>query len=288
MLIDLNVAARALATDPRQAALAASVQNGTRLVAWCPTALPGHWGHQPGVTATAVENGFEMRGSAGLIESARQADTLLVPVRDGDGVTQLLVRATSPGLSVHSWQSLDLTRELCAVNFDDVQVPETAILGPRGEGADVVEHQAQIALVLSAASTTGSMSQLFEHAVAHAKVRTAFGRPIGSFQAVKHQLVDAGMALEMSHALVARAATAVEERSTDAAEITSMAKAYVGRAGIDLAHIAWQVLGGKAYMWDNDFHFYLRRITVDATQHGDVDWHEQHVWSRHKPDQVGH
>lgn len=271
MLIDLNITALAVASDPRQAALAASVARGTRLVAWCPTALPGQWGRQSGVAATAEENGFRLNGHVGITQCARQADTLLVPVRDGDRTTQVLLPVTSPGVRVQSRQCLDLTRDLCAVHFDDVHVPQTAILGQRGDAAAQVEHQAQVALVLSAASTVGSMSQLLSQAVSDAKTRTAFGRPIGSFQAVKHQLVDAALALEMSHALVARAAAAVEERSADAAEITSMAKAYVGRAGIDLAHIVWQVLGGKAYMWDNDFHLYLRRITVDASMHGDVN-----------------
>jgi alkylation response protein AidB-like acyl-CoA dehydrogenase len=220
-------------------------------------------------------------GATGLVQYAAHADDVLVAAHDAGGVTQLLVPRASPGLTLTPLDGLDLTRELCTIRFDAVRVPRGALVGARGGAAEQVDRQALRAVVLSVAATVGSMSTLFEQAVADAKVRTAFGRPVGSFQAVKHQLVDAGLLLEIARALSARAAAAVGDGSADAAEIASMAKAYVGRAGIDLAHIAWQVLAGKAYMWESDFHLYLRRITADASCYGDVDWHEQHVWDLH-------
>jgi alkylation response protein AidB-like acyl-CoA dehydrogenase len=224
-----------------------------------------------------------LNGSAGLVQCAGRADTVLVAARDGDGVTQLRVPTASPGLVIEPLDGLDLTRELSALRFRDVRVPAGVVVGARGAAGAQVGRQARLAIVLSVASTVGSMSALFEQALYDAKARTAFGRQIGSFQAVKHQLVDASLMLEMSRALSARAATAVDEDVREADEIVSAAKAYVGRAGIDLAHIAWQVLGGKAYMWESDFHLYLRRITADASFYGDVDWHERRVWAIHAP-----
>jgi alkylation response protein AidB-like acyl-CoA dehydrogenase len=283
-LIDLNVVTRTLDTDPEHGRLASAVRQGEHLVAWSPTGVARHWGRQAGVQATAHSDGLRLTGATGVTQGVRQADSVLLRVRDGEGLTQLLVPIGSPGVRIEPLQSLDLTRDLGAVHFDDVVVDHSSVVGVRADSADVAERQDELALILSAAATVGAMAELFEQALSDAKSRTAFGRPIGSFQAVKHQLVDAGLALEMSQGLVNVAADAVASGALDAQEIVSMAKAYVGRAGIDLAHTVWQVLGGKAYMWDSDFHFYLRRITVDASLHGDIDWHERLIWSKHAPE----
>jgi alkylation response protein AidB-like acyl-CoA dehydrogenase len=284
VLVDLNIVVDTLtATGFERPELLAALRRGDRLVAWGGSDLPGHWGRGSGLSLTDDADGLVLNGTVGLVQCAGQADAVLVAAHDGYGVTLLLIPTASTGLTIEPLDGLDLTRELYALSFDGVRVPAEAVVGPRGGAAEQVDRQAQLAVVLSVAATVGSMSVLFEQALADAKTRTAFGRPIGSFQAVKHQLVDGGLVLEISKALSARVAAAVAEGSPDAAEIVSMAKAYVGRAGIDLAHIAWQVLAGKAYMWETDFHLYLRRITADASCYGDVDWHEQRVWEIHSP-----
>ena len=111
----------------------------------------------------------------------------------------------------------------------------------------------------------------------YAKDRIAFGRPIGSFQGVKHQLADTSLALEMSKAVTLAAARTVGAARRRRPERGSMAKAFVGDAGIELVQTCFQVFGGIGYTWEHDQHLYLRRITTDAGLFGDAAWHREHL-----------
>jgi alkylation response protein AidB-like acyl-CoA dehydrogenase len=125
------------------------------------------------------------------------------------------------------------------------------------------------------------MDHIFELVVDYAKVRIAFGRPIGSFQAVKHQLADAALLLEESKAISVAATRAVELGDANASEVASMAKSFVGEAGVTLAHACWQVFGGIGYTWEHDLHYYLRRLTLDAAIFGDPAWHRERICRLH-------
>ncbi len=131
--------------------------------------------------------------------------------------------------------------------------------------------------MLSVAESVGAMDHLFDLTVEYCKDRTAFGRPIGSFQAVKHQLADTAMALEMSKAAAVAAARDVQAQAATAGQSASLAKAYVAEAGLDLAHSCWQNFGGIAYTWEHDFHLYLRRLATDASLYGSAAWHRERV-----------
>jgi alkylation response protein AidB-like acyl-CoA dehydrogenase len=121
------------------------------------------------------------------------------------------------------------------------------------------------------------MDRLLAETVQYAKDRVAFGRPIGSFQAIKHLLADASVAVEASKAMAMAAVHAVDHRHRDAEQIVSLAKAFVVDAGREVVEACWQTHGGIAYTWAHDFHFYLRRITTDAGLYGDAAWHRQRV-----------
>ena len=112
-------------------------------------------------------------------------------------------------------------------------------------------------------------------ALQYAKDRTAFGRPIGSFQAIKHLLADTSLLLEMSKAMVDAAARAVGTGSSDASAVASMAKAFVADSGVELAQNCFQVFGGIGFTWEHDQHLYLRRLTTDAALYGDPSWHRE-------------
>jgi alkylation response protein AidB-like acyl-CoA dehydrogenase len=125
------------------------------------------------------------------------------------------------------------------------------------------------------------MEALLADAVAYAKERMAFGRPIGSFQAVKHLLADASLRVEMARAVADAAALAVSDGRPDAPEVVSIAKSFVADAGIEVAHAAWQTYGGVAYRWDHHLHLYLRRLTTDAALYGSADWHREQILCLH-------
>jgi alkylation response protein AidB-like acyl-CoA dehydrogenase len=121
------------------------------------------------------------------------------------------------------------------------------------------------------------MDHLFALTVEYCIDRTAFGRPIGSFQAVKHQAADTATLLEMSKAAAVAAARDVQDRTPRAGQSASIAKAYVAEAGVELAHKCWQNFGGIAYTWEHDFHLYFRRLTTNASLYGSAAWHHERI-----------
>jgi alkylation response protein AidB-like acyl-CoA dehydrogenase len=146
-----------------------------------------------------------------------------------------------------------------------------------GADGDLRARQLAIACTLIAAETVGAMDHDYTMTLQYAKDRIAFGRPIGSFQAVKHQLADTSLALEMSKAIALAAARTVGSDDDHGPEAASMAKAFVGEAGVDLVQTCFQVFGGIGYTWEHDQHLYLRRITTDAGLFGDAAWHREHL-----------
>jgi alkylation response protein AidB-like acyl-CoA dehydrogenase len=149
--------------------------------------------------------------------------------------------------------------------------------GPAGQAAGLVAHQLAIACALTVAESVGAMHHELDMTVQYAKDRIAFGRPIGSFQAVKHVLADTSLALEMSKAVAIAAARSVGSNDGYGLEAASMAKAFVGDSGIDLAQNCFQVFGGIGFTWEHDQHLYLRRLTTDAALFGDPAWHRERV-----------
>src|SRR6202012_5469881 len=104
-----------------------------------------------------------------------------------------------------------------------------------------------------------------------------FGRPIGSFQAIKHLLADTSLMLEMSKAMADAAADAVGSGRPEGAEVASMAKAFVGDCGLDLAQNCFQVFGGIGYTWEHDQHLWFRRLAADAEAFGSAPSHRRQL-----------
>lgn len=269
---------------PGHAAIVAALLEGRELASWASNDLPGWWGSGEGVrvAADAVAGGFVLNGETGAVPHADGVDWILLAARDGESFSHFLLPTGTAGVSFEPRECLDLTRPSQTVRLDQVRLGAEELIGARGSAPAEIARQVQVAIPLALSQSIGAMRAVIEGAIAHARSRIAFGRPIGSFQAVKHMLVDASLGIEMSAALRDAAARAVDDAQDDAAEIVSMAKAFVARTGIDVAHVAWQVLGGMAYMWENDFHLYLRRLTADAAFLGSEAWHNEHVVALHE------
>jgi len=213
-----------------------------------------------------------------LVQDAHLAEWLLVTAICPDGPTQVLLPAGAPGIEVSLLEGLDLSRRFCTVRFDGVEVAADDVVGELGGAGGQIDDELDLAAVLLLAESIGAMDQDFQVALDYAKVRTAFGRPIGSFQAVKHQLADTSLLLETSKAMVTAAVDAVQDQADKAAEVVSMAKAFVGDSGIELAQNCFQVFGGIGYTWEHDQHLYLRRLTADASLYGEPSWHRERLW----------
>ena len=273
--IDTNVVVSALAAvgSPRQQeevlpALAA----GESAAAWAVADPAGDWSGPAGVVASEADGGYRLSGVKGFVVEAQAADWLLVTAAGPGGPAQFLLPANAPGVTVAPMSGLDLSRRLCRVSFDDVPASPAAAVGPGpGPGAEAaVAAQLLVACVLSMAETVGAMQYLFDLSVQYSKDRIAFGRPIGSFQALKHQLADTSLTVELSHACAAGAAKAVQAADAGAAEAVSLAKSLIGDAAVEVAHKSWQIFGGISYTWEHDFHLYLRRLSTDASPYPSV------------------
>jgi alkylation response protein AidB-like acyl-CoA dehydrogenase len=275
-----NVVAAAIAESgsaEQKAALLPSMAQGELVASWVLGDPMGDWVPGANITATKEDGGFTLSGQTSLVQDGVLADWLLVTASDPDGLTQFLIPSATSGVTVIPLAGHDITQRLARVQFDQVRVPATSILGVESAAALDVERQFQIACVLVTAEAVGAMDALFEKTRQYAIDRIAFGRPIGSFQAVKHQLADLSLTLEGRKAIAVAAARVVQERQADAGEIVSMAKAWIGDAGIDIAQGCFQVFGGIGYTWEHDLHLFLRRMTMNGLLFGQSDWHRERI-----------
>lgn len=277
-LVSTNVVAGALSAAGGDKDLLAGLLSGTSIATWCFSEGAPHEGIFDIGTRVAVE-GTELvvNGVKRPVESANKASHLLVTGRTGDGLTQVIVPATSRGVSVVPMQGVDLTKRFSVVQFEDVRVPATNVVGAVGKAAVDVERQLHNALVILVAEAVGAMQRAFDMTVEWAFERYSFGRPLASYQALKHRFAHMATCLQASHAIADDAARAVAEGRPDAAEIVSAAKAYVGEHGAELLQECVQLHGGIGVTFEHDLHLFLRRVTLARTLFGTPDAHRRRL-----------
>ncbi len=228
-------------------------------------------------TATASADGHRLSGRATFVEDPGPDGWLLVTATTAEGAAQFLLPVDAAGVEVVALESLDLSRRFVEVRLHHAVAPPASAVGQPGGIDEQLADQLALAAVLTTAETVGAMAFELEMTVQYAKDRIAFGRPIGSFQAIKHLLADTSLNLEMSKALTLAAAACVGEGDPHGRQLASMAKAFVGDCGIELAQGCFQVFGGIGYTWEHDQHLFLRRISTDAAFHGDPAWHRERL-----------
>ncbi|UQB93116.1 MULTISPECIES: acyl-CoA dehydrogenase family protein [Mycobacterium] len=277
-----NVVAHAIAqfgTDEQKERYLLSIASGQVIATWCIAEPGSRWrAEDSAVTVEATGDGFVLNGTKILVQDAEAADLLLVTARTTAGAVQLLVPARPRGASIWPRNGIDLTRRLYDVHFDNVVVPQSARLGAHVGAADEqVEEQLRVAKVLQCAESVGGATRLVELCVAYAKDRVQFGRPIGSFQAMKHKIADLHVAAESAAAATHYAALAVADKRADAAVAVDVAEIFVNDAYARIASEAIQVHGCTGFTWDSDIHLYLRRAKSNQALLGDADAHREHL-----------
>ncbi|HET6954608.1 MAG TPA: acyl-CoA dehydrogenase family protein [Acidimicrobiales bacterium] len=267
----VNVVAGALgrAGSPDQKAeVLPDLLTGERVAAWC--------GARP-VSGRPDRGGFVLSGTCSPVEAGAQAHHLLVAVEHGGACSHVLVPATAAGLTVTPMSGLDLVRRFAEVRFDDVAVPADAVVGPVGDAAAEVEHALRVACTLQCAETTGVLDKVFTMTVEYLGDRYSFGRPLSSYQALKHRVADDKVVLEACHGIATAAARAVATAQPDAGELVSAAKAWIGPRATNLIQDCVQLHGGIGVTWEHDLHIYLRRATVNRATHGTPEEHAERV-----------
>ncbi|CAM3028518.1 acyl-CoA dehydrogenase [Mycobacterium intermedium] len=262
-----------------------SLISGETVASWAVSEPGRPWAPlDPAVTATPTDGGYRISGTKDLVEAGAQSDVLLVVARcdpDSSGVRQFLVPTDAPGLTVTPLESVDLVKQYARVQFDDVAVPPSSVVGDTAETAAVIERQSQIAQVLQCAEVVGSLQTVFDFTVQWALDRHTFGRPLASYQALKHGFADMKMWLEACRATTAAAVAEIAARSTTAGLSASIAKSYVGEMAGQIVQRCVQMHGGIGVTWEHDLHLYLRRVTLYRAMFGTPEEHNCRVYDWH-------
>jgi alkylation response protein AidB-like acyl-CoA dehydrogenase len=227
---------------------------------------------------------FMLRGEKRFVWDAVVADWLIVAARTARvsghperGITLFLVERGAPGLAVAALPTIDKTRRLADVSFDGVPVPRKRVLGRLHGGWPILARALEVGTTAVSVETVGVAQRALDLSVQYARDRTQFGKPIGSFQAVKHKCVDMMVAVENARSLAYYAAWAVEAHKRESLVATAMAKAYASEMGKSVAGDAIQIHGGIGFTWEHDLHLYYRRTLANEVAFGAAPLHREAV-----------
>ena len=279
-LLPVNVVVDALARSGQTdlvAEIGPGLMSGETVAAWALAESSDRWGID-GLGDTVVRrdgDDFVLSGRKRFVEAGASADVILVSAMSADGPTQVLVDAGAAGLEVVPGRSVDLVRRFADVRLDAVRVPSRAVVGAPGGAADDIEHQCRVALALQVAETVGMLDFVYGMTLEYLEDRWSFGRPLASYQALKHRLADMLLMLETAKGCAEAAADAAGTGSAHARRDVSVAKAYVGRVAVDILGECVQLHGGIAMTWEHDLHLYERRAAVNRAVYGTPEYHEE-------------
>ncbi|MDO0974062.1 acyl-CoA dehydrogenase family protein [Mycolicibacterium frederiksbergense] len=260
----------AASAGPDRDDLLGALVEGTRTAAF---AVPDRAGaFDPTViTVTGTER---LTGRVERIVDADAADELLVAATGPGGVALYAVDVNGPGVQRTPLVTLDLTRPQATIELSDA--PARLLAGPE-EADRAITHALQVGSALLAAEQIGGAAHLLNLAVEYAKSRLQFGRPIGSFQAVKHRLAEGMVDLEHARSATYHAVWALSDGSDDPALSAAIAQALASAAFSRIATDTIQVHGGIGFTWEHQAHLYFKRATTDAALLGSAEAHRNRV-----------
>jgi alkylation response protein AidB-like acyl-CoA dehydrogenase len=231
--------------------LLAGIAAGTTVATVAP--LPGN----PGPVTVSRDT---LDGEIPVVLGGADADVILVVARTGDDDALYAVEAGAQGVGRTPLTTLDLTRRQARITFD--RTPGRLLARGRDAGRGLA-RAFDLASVALAAEQLGVLRAGLDAIVAYSKLRMAFGRQIGSYQAVKHKLADMHCKLEQADAIVRYAAWAADESPGELPEAAALAQAYVGRACFEVARDQLLLHGGIGFTWEHDAHLYYKRAKSD-------------------------
>jgi len=225
-----------------------------------------------GLTARESNGSWLLTGHKLFVLDGATADVVLTVARTGDGIGVFCVEGDAPGLTREPLPTMDPTRRQARLDYQDV--PATR-LRTHGDGWDLVAEVLDRAAVALAAEQVGVASRALDMAVEYAKVRHQFGRPVGSFQAVKHLLADVLLEVESARAAAHYALLASENEDPELPAVASLAKAFCSDACVQATEENIQVHGGIGFTWEHPAHLYLKRAKTSQLLFGDPAYHRE-------------
>jgi alkylation response protein AidB-like acyl-CoA dehydrogenase len=275
------LAATALLASPDEGARKAylpGIASGELIATLAFTEEDGSWDPDAiRLSATGDGPSWRLDGRKSFVLDGHTAGLILVVARADGALSLFAVQAGTPGLTRTALPTLDQTRKLAKLDFAAVPA---SLIGAVGDGAAVLGHTLDVAAIALAAEQLGGAQRALDMAVEYAKVRHQFGRPIGSFQALKHRCADLLLEVESLRSAVQYAAAAVAENSAEVPVVAALVKAYASDVYFHVAAENIQLHGGIGFTWEHDAHLYFKRAKSSELFLGDASYHREHLAAR--------
>jgi alkylation response protein AidB-like acyl-CoA dehydrogenase len=266
------------ATDAQQGELLPGIASGETIAALAFTEPNGRW-DASGITMEATGKGdsYQLSGTKMFVIDGHTANTIITVARlagtsGEDGISFFAVDGDASGLTRTPLATMDQTRKQARLDFSDVAGRP---LGEPGAGWAALSKTLDQAAVGLSNEMVGGAQKVLEMAVDYAKVRVQFGRPIGSFQAIKHKCADMLLEVESAKSAAYYAAWAAAEDNEELPVVASLAKAYCSDAYFHAAAENIQIHGGIGFTWEHDAHLYFKRAKSSEILLGDATYHRE-------------
>ncbi len=266
----------ALGDESQRAHYLPGIAAGERTAALAYVEPGASWQGETSSCVLREEHGaLRLTGTKTLVVDGATADHLLVTAAFGDGgetrLSLALVDREAAGITTRALETLDLTRALAEVEFSGTPA---VLLGEPGAASGALRTTLQQAAIHLAAEQLGGAERCLDMAVEYAKLREQFGRPIGSFQAVKHRCVDMLLEVESSRSAVLLGLTAMAG-GEDLTEVSSLVRAHCSEAFSRVAEANIAVHGGIGFTWEHDAHLFLKRAKSSEALLGGPSAHRE-------------
>jgi len=240
-----------------------------------------------GIEAVARRDGgdFVLSGDKSFVLDGHTAGLLLVAARSPEssgeeGISLFVVPSDSPGLERRLLPTMDQTRKQAELRLNEVRLPASALMGEEGEGWKTLSGALDLAAVALAAEQVGGAQRCLDMSVEYAKERVQFGRPIGSFQAIKHKCADMMVEVESARSASYYAGWAAAEDAEDLPVAAALAKAFCSDTYFRCAAQSLQIHGGVGFTWEYDIHLYFKRAKSAEILFGSPAYHRERVARR--------
>ena len=249
------------------------IASGETIATLAFTEPSGKW-DEAGITMAATGSGdsWSLTGTKSFVLDGHVASLVLVAARTGKGVSLFAVDGGASGLTRTALSTMDQTRKQAKLEFAGTPAK---LIGTEGEGWAVLSRVLDLAAVALAAEQVGGAQKVLDMAVEYAKVRVQFGRPIGSFQAIKHKCADMLLEVESAKSAAYYAMWCAAEMNDELPSVASLAKAYCSEAYFHATAENIQIHGGIGFTWEHPAHLYFKRAKSSELLFGDPSYHRE-------------
>lgn len=260
-------------TDADRATYLPGLASGATIATVALTDDAGKWDFaSTSTTAIDTGEGFVLNGVRSYVTDGNIASVLFVPALTDKGLSLFVVKGDATGVQREALATMDQTRKQSRLVFSDA--PAT-LVGVEGEALAGLETTVQVAAAALAAEQVGGAQRVLNNAVEYAKTRVQFGRPIGSFQAIKHKCADMLLDVESAKSAAYYAAWAAQEQNDELPIASSLAKSFCSEAYFHCAAENIQIHGGIGFTWEHHAHLYFKRAKSSELFLGDPSYHRE-------------